>query len=76
MDSDCVLAPDMLEQLLKFTPTAEEKEKLEEHADEVENLSRADRFLFDISKLVIHYTVIIFLLILFLTFIHRKLEII
>lgn len=54
MDSDGELAPDMVEQLLKFTPTAEEKSMLEEHADEIENLARADRFLYEISKIE-HY---------------------
>ncbi|XP_037803931.1 disheveled-associated activator of morphogenesis 2-like [Penaeus monodon] len=54
MDSDGELAPDMVEQLLKFTPTAEEKVMLEEHADEIENLARADRFLYEISKIE-HY---------------------
>lgn len=50
MDSDGDLAPDMVEQLLKFTPTVEEKNMLEEHQDEIENLARADRFLYEISK--------------------------
>ncbi|XP_063855230.1 disheveled-associated activator of morphogenesis 1-like [Scylla paramamosain] len=54
MDSDGELAPDMVEQLLKFTPTAEEKAMLEEHLDEIENLARADRFLYEISK-IDHY---------------------
>ncbi|XP_042867935.1 disheveled-associated activator of morphogenesis 2-like [Penaeus japonicus] len=54
MDSDGELAPDMVEQLLKFTPTVEEKVMLEEHADEIENLARADRFLYEISKIE-HY---------------------
>ncbi|XP_042226159.1 disheveled-associated activator of morphogenesis 1-like isoform X2 [Homarus americanus] len=54
MDSDGELAPDMMEQLLKFTPTVEEKTMLEEHQDEIENLARADRFLYEISK-IDHY---------------------
>ncbi|XP_050698138.1 disheveled-associated activator of morphogenesis 1-like isoform X2 [Eriocheir sinensis] len=54
MDSDGELAPDMVEQLLKFTPTAEEKVMLEEHLDEIEHLARADRFLYEISK-IDHY---------------------
>lgn len=52
MDSDGELAPDMVEQLLKFTPTIEEKTMLEEHQDEMDTLARADRFLFQISKWV------------------------
>ncbi|XP_076030296.1 disheveled-associated activator of morphogenesis-like protein [Oratosquilla oratoria] len=54
MDSDSELAPDMVEQLLKFTPSPEEKAMLEEHADEIEMLARADRFLLEISKIE-HY---------------------
>ncbi|KAK3868658.1 hypothetical protein Pcinc_025970 [Petrolisthes cinctipes] len=54
MDSDGELAPDMVEQLLKFTPTVEEKTMLEEHQDEMDTLARADRFLFQISKIE-HY---------------------
>ncbi|KAK7013355.1 Dishevelled associated activator of morphogenesis 2, partial [Halocaridina rubra] len=54
MDSDGEISPDMVEQLLKFTPTAEEKSMLEEHTDEIENLARADRFLYEISKIE-HY---------------------
>ena len=50
MDADGALAPDMVEQLLKFTPTTEEKSMLEEHADEISTYSLADRFLFEISK--------------------------
>ena len=50
MDNDNEFNPDMLEQLLKFTPTSEEKEKLDEHSDSLQLLSRADRFLYDISK--------------------------
>ncbi|KAK4289787.1 hypothetical protein Pmani_037267 [Petrolisthes manimaculis] len=54
MDSDGELAPDMVEQLLKFTPTVEEKTMLEEHQDEMDTLARADKFLFEISKIE-HY---------------------
>ncbi len=41
---------DMVEQMLKFTPTPEERALLDEHADELDNLARADRFLFELSK--------------------------
>lgn len=50
MDVDGALAPDMVEQLLKFTPTPEEKSMLEEHAEEISSFSRADKFLYEISK--------------------------
>ena len=50
MDSADQLPLDMIEQLLKFTPTAEESALLEEHGEEIDNLARADRFLYEISK--------------------------
>lgn len=50
MDSRDELPLDMVEQLLKFTPSAEEAALLEEHAEEIDNLARADRFLYEISK--------------------------
>ena len=34
---------DMVEQMLKFTPTPEERAMLDEHAEEMEHLARADR---------------------------------
>lgn len=37
-------------QLLKFVPTAEESLMLSEYASEIENMARADRFLFEMSK--------------------------
>ncbi|XP_049825993.1 disheveled-associated activator of morphogenesis 1 isoform X2 [Aethina tumida] len=54
MDSKEQLPIDMVEQLLKFTPSPEEAALLEEHSDEIESLARADRFLYEISK-VPHY---------------------
>ncbi|KAL1138866.1 hypothetical protein AAG570_008928, partial [Ranatra chinensis] len=54
MDSRDELPPDMVEQLLKFTPSSEEAALLEEHSDEIDNLARADRFLYEISKIA-HY---------------------
>ena len=41
---------DMVEQMLKFTPTPEERALLDEHADDIDHLARADRFLFELSK--------------------------
>ncbi|XP_073980936.1 disheveled-associated activator of morphogenesis-like protein isoform X2 [Rhodnius prolixus] len=54
MDSHDELPPDMVEQLLKFTPSSEEAALLEEHSDEIDSLARADRFLYEISKIP-HY---------------------
>ncbi|XP_017787328.1 PREDICTED: disheveled-associated activator of morphogenesis 1 isoform X2 [Nicrophorus vespilloides] len=54
MDSKEQLPIDMVEQLLKFTPSPEERALLEEHGDEIDSLARADRFLYEISK-VPHY---------------------
>lgn len=50
MDSRDQLPLDMVEQLLKFTPSSEEAALLEEHSEEIDNLARADRFLYEISK--------------------------
>lgn len=54
MDSKDQLPIDMVEQLLKFTPSAEEAALLEEHSEEIDSLARADRFLYEISKIP-HY---------------------
>ncbi|KAK2706666.1 hypothetical protein QYM36_014640 [Artemia franciscana] len=54
MDSTDKMPLDMVEQLLKFVPTPEERALLDEHSDDCESLSRADRFLYDISR-VIHF---------------------
>ncbi|XP_050550295.1 disheveled-associated activator of morphogenesis 2 isoform X3 [Spodoptera frugiperda] len=55
MDSGEQLPIDMVEQLVKFTPSAEEAALLEEHQDELESMARADRFLYEISKIP-HYS--------------------
>ncbi|XP_017852277.1 LOW QUALITY PROTEIN: disheveled-associated activator of morphogenesis 1 [Drosophila busckii] len=54
MDCNEQLALDMVEQLLKFTPSAEERALLDEHSEDIESLARADRFLYEISKIP-HY---------------------
>ncbi|XP_060804115.1 disheveled-associated activator of morphogenesis 1 [Amyelois transitella] len=54
MDSGEQLPIDMVEQLAKFTPSAEEAALLEEHQDELDSMARADRFLYEISKIP-HY---------------------
>lgn len=59
MDSHDELPPDMVEQLLKFTPSSEEAALLEEHSDEIDSLARADRFLYEISKLVPFFSFLI-----------------
>ncbi|XP_025407698.1 disheveled-associated activator of morphogenesis 1 isoform X3 [Sipha flava] len=54
MDTKDVLPLDMVEQLLKFTPGPDEAALLEEHSDDLGCLARADRFLYEISKIA-HY---------------------
>jgi len=54
MDSRDQFPVDMVEQMLKFTPSPEERALLDEHADEIDHLARADRFLFELSKIT-HY---------------------
>ncbi|XP_068085675.1 disheveled-associated activator of morphogenesis 1 isoform X2 [Anabrus simplex] len=54
MDSRDQLPIDMVELLLNFIPSAEESALLEEHSDEIDSLARADRFLYEISKIP-HY---------------------
>merc|ERR1712110_529291 len=54
MDARGNFQTDMVEQMLKFTPTPEERAMLDEHAEEMEHLARADRFLFELSKIT-HY---------------------
>lgn len=50
MDRGEQLPVDMVEQLLKFTPSAEERALLDEHCDDTDSLARADRFLYEISR--------------------------
>ncbi len=50
MDSKEELPMDMVEQLLKFVPTNEERALLDERNQDLDALSRADRFLYDVSK--------------------------
>jgi len=54
MDSRDQFPVDMVEQMLKFTPSPEERALLDEHAEEIDHLARADRFLFELSKIT-HY---------------------
>lgn len=55
MDSKEELPMDMVEQLLKFVPTNEERALLDERSGELDVLSRADRFLHDVSKYVYQF---------------------
>uniref|UniRef100_A0A8C8E469 Dishevelled associated activator of morphogenesis 2 n=1 Tax=Oryzias sinensis TaxID=183150 RepID=A0A8C8E469_9TELE len=54
MDEREELSKDMLEQLLKFVPERSDMELLEEHKHELERMARADRFLFEMSR-IDHY---------------------
>ncbi|XP_055993285.1 disheveled-associated activator of morphogenesis 2 isoform X2 [Sorex fumeus] len=54
MDEQEDLAKDMLEQLLKFIPEKGDVDLLEEHKHEIERMARADRFLYEMSR-IDHY---------------------
>ncbi|XP_029315962.1 disheveled-associated activator of morphogenesis 2 isoform X2 [Cottoperca gobio] len=54
MDEREELSKDMLEQLLKFVPEKSDIDLLEEHKHELERMARADRFLFEMSR-IDHY---------------------
>uniref|UniRef100_A0A667XNN4 Dishevelled associated activator of morphogenesis 1b n=1 Tax=Myripristis murdjan TaxID=586833 RepID=A0A667XNN4_9TELE len=54
MDEQEDLPKDMLEQLLKFVPEKSDIDLLEEHKHELERMARADRFLYDMSR-INHY---------------------
>ncbi|XP_005801208.1 disheveled-associated activator of morphogenesis 1 [Xiphophorus maculatus] len=54
MDDQEELPKDMLEQLLKFVPEKSDVDLLEEHKHELERMARADRFLYDMSR-INHY---------------------
>ena len=50
MDARDQFPVDMVEQMLKFTPSPEERALPDEHAEDIDHLARADRFLFELSK--------------------------
>ena len=50
-DDEDELPRDMIEQLLKFIPTVEEETLLEDNLSELPNMAKADRFLFEVSKI-------------------------
>ncbi|XP_065832507.1 disheveled-associated activator of morphogenesis 2-like [Oscarella lobularis] len=54
MDDDDEVTPDMTEQLLKYVPQHDEIQLLESHKDEIDKMARADRFLFEMSR-INHY---------------------
>ncbi|XP_072222210.1 disheveled-associated activator of morphogenesis 1-like [Leuresthes tenuis] len=54
MDEQEDLPKDMLEQLLKFVPEKSDIELLEEHKHELDRMAKADRFLYDMSR-IDHY---------------------
>uniref|UniRef100_A0A5F8GV30 Dishevelled associated activator of morphosis 2 n=1 Tax=Monodelphis domestica TaxID=13616 RepID=A0A5F8GV30_MONDO len=54
MDEEEDLAKDMLEQLLKFIPEKSDVDLLEEHKHEIDRMARADRFLYEMSR-IDHY---------------------
>uniref|UniRef100_A0A8C4NGJ5 Dishevelled associated activator of morphogenesis 2 n=2 Tax=Eptatretus burgeri TaxID=7764 RepID=A0A8C4NGJ5_EPTBU len=54
MDEQEELPKDMLEQLLKFVPEKSDVDLLEEHKHEIDRMARADRFLYDMSR-ISHY---------------------
>ncbi|KAM9315658.1 disheveled-associated activator of morphogenesis 2 isoform 1-T1 [Gastrophryne carolinensis] len=54
MDEQEDLPKDMLEQLLKFVPEKSDIDLLEEHKHETERMARADRFLYEMSR-IDHY---------------------
>ena len=54
MDEQEELPKDMCEQLLKFVPTPEETQLLSEHEADIDSMAKADRFLFEMSRIE-HY---------------------
>lgn len=54
MDEQEDLPKDMLEQLLKFVPEKSDIELLEEHKNDLERMAKADRFLYEMSR-INHY---------------------
>ncbi|XP_039597852.1 disheveled-associated activator of morphogenesis 1 isoform X1 [Polypterus senegalus] len=54
MDEQEDLPKDMLEQLLKFIPEKSDIDLLEEHKHELERMAKADRFLYEMSR-INHY---------------------
>ena len=51
MDSDNQIPNDLLDEILKFTPTPEEVTLLEEHKPKYSQMARADQYFFDLGQL-------------------------
>ncbi|ELT93552.1 hypothetical protein CAPTEDRAFT_175180 [Capitella teleta] len=54
VDAEEEIPKDMCEQLLRYVPSPEEAQMLSEHAHEMEQMARADRFLFEMTR-ISHY---------------------
>ena len=52
MDSDDRLSKDVLEQIMKFVPSADEQNLLNSHADQLDMFAKSDRFLYEMSRCV------------------------
>jgi len=50
-DSDNILRCEVVEQLLKFIPTKEEIETLNQYSEEVHRMTKADKFFFEIAQI-------------------------
>lgn len=50
MDIDDILSKDMLEQMLKFVPSPDEQNLLNEHGDQLNLFAKSDRFLLEMSR--------------------------
>ncbi len=50
MDSDDKLSKDMLELMLKFVPSPDEKNLLQTHAEQLDLFAKSDRFLYEMSR--------------------------
>ena len=50
MDDGNKLSKDVVEQMLKYVPTASERELLESHVTEKDKFARADKFMFEMSQ--------------------------
>ena len=50
MDHEERLSKDMLEQMLKFVPTPDEKNLLNSHSKQLELFAKSDRFLYEMGR--------------------------
>ena len=50
MDRDDKLSKDMVEQMVKYVPKAEEEQLLQSHAHEKGTFARADKFMWEMSR--------------------------